>query len=176
VQAAFTAGELNVVVATNAFGMGIDRPDVSLVIHLAPPGSIESYYQEVGRAGRGGEMARGLLLVSPQDVAIRRRMVMGPAEPGSEAAGEADGSGPTGRSVEPASSETLERRRILFDELMRWAMGRQCRHDGLLRYFGERPARSGCGRCDACLRRNRWKKPWRPLHRVRTAARRILQP
>ena len=68
-----------VMVATNAFGMGIDRPDVRAVVHLAPPGSIEAYYQEVGRAGRDGAHACGLLLVSPDDMPLRRRLLEGDA-------------------------------------------------------------------------------------------------
>src|SRR5262249_58997580 len=72
VQREFAEGRLDIVVATNAFGMGIDRPDVRAVIHLGPPGSIEAYYQEVGRAGRDGAPALGLLLVSTRDLPLRR--------------------------------------------------------------------------------------------------------
>ena len=75
VQQAFAEGRVEVVVATNAFGMGIDRPDVRAVVHLAAPGSIEAYYQEVGRAGRDGNPAIGLLLTGPGDMALRRRLL-----------------------------------------------------------------------------------------------------
>jgi ATP-dependent DNA helicase RecQ len=74
-QRAFLEGGTDIVVATNAFGMGIDRPDVRAVVHLAPPASIEAYYQEVGRAGRDGAEAFGLMLVSPNDMPLRRRLL-----------------------------------------------------------------------------------------------------
>jgi ATP-dependent DNA helicase RecQ len=133
VHAAFMEGELDVVVATNAFGMGIDRPDVRGVVHLGPPGSIEAYYQEVGRAGRDGERALGLLLFASTDLPLRRHLI----ESG------ADGAGP-----EP---EVVEHKWNLFLELLRWAEGGSCRHDAILRYFGdEEETLAGCGICDAC--------------------------
>ena len=69
-QEAFMAGDLPLVVATNAFGMGIDRPDVRFVIHYTVPGTIEAYYQEAGRAGRDGLPARAVLLYSPKDTSL----------------------------------------------------------------------------------------------------------
>jgi len=138
VHAAFAAGELEVVVATNAFGMGIDRSDVRAVIHLAPPGSIEAYYQEVGRAGRDGESAIGQMLIGPGDLARRRALIEGD----SPSAG-IEGSG--------TESEGARHRWSLFLELMRFAEGGSCRHDTILRYFGdEEETLSGCGRCDVC--------------------------
>jgi ATP-dependent DNA helicase RecQ len=127
----FSARAVDVVVATNAFGMGIDRPDVRAVAHLAPPGSIEAYYQEVGRAGRDGADAVGLLLVSPGDLAQRRALL------------ERDGGDP----------ELVRHKWGLFLELLRYAEGGSCRHDAILRYFGdEAETLAGCGRCDACER------------------------
>jgi len=133
VQNAFAAGHREVVAATNAFGMGIDRADVRAVIHLAPPGSIEAYYQEVGRAGRDGDEAVGLLLVGPKDMPLRRHLI----EAGS------DGHAP--------DAELVRYKWNVFLELMRWAEGGSCRHDAILRYFGdEEETLEGCGRCDVC--------------------------
>ncbi|MCZ6465480.1 MAG: HRDC domain-containing protein, partial [Proteobacteria bacterium] len=128
-HAAFSSGDLEIVAATNAFGMGIDRADVRAVIHLAPPGSIEAYYQEVGRAGRDGADALGLLLVSPGDMARRRALIA------------SDG----------GDEDLVRHKWNLFLELMRFAEGGSCRHDAVLRYFGdEEETLSGCGRCDVC--------------------------
>jgi ATP-dependent DNA helicase RecQ len=129
-QAAFNEGQVDVVAATVAFGMGIDRPDVRAVVHLSPPGSIEAYYQEVGRAGRDGQPAWGLLMLSPGDLALRRRLIEG---------------------AEGVTAETLEHKWNLFLELLRWVEGGSCRHDAILRYFGdEAETLAGCGSCDVC--------------------------
>jgi ATP-dependent DNA helicase RecQ len=133
IQAAFATGETEVVAATNAFGMGIDRADVRAVIHLAPPGSIEAYYQEVGRAGRDGADAVGLLLVNSGDMPLRRHLIASDVD---------------GRAPDP---ELVRHKWNVFLELMRWAEGGSCRHDAILRYFGdEEETLEGCGRCDVC--------------------------
>jgi ATP-dependent DNA helicase RecQ len=75
VQDAFMAGDLPIVVATNAFGMGIDRPDVRWVLHYNMPGTVEAYYQEAGRAGRDELPARAVLLYSPHDVTLHEHFI-----------------------------------------------------------------------------------------------------
>jgi ATP-dependent DNA helicase RecQ len=123
-----------VVVATNAFGMGIDRADIRTVVHVQPPSSIEAYYQEVGRAGRDGDQAYGLLLCSGADISLRRRLV----QSGTEGA--------------PADPVLAARAWGLFRELLRYLDARTCRHDFVLRYFGdEQETLGGCGHCDVCL-------------------------
>ncbi len=132
-QAAFMEQRVDVVCATNAFGMGIDRSDVRAVIHLGPPGSVEAYYQEVGRAGRDGGDAIGLMCWSQQDLPLRRRLL----ERSND-------------EIAPLP-EVVAHKWNLFLELIRWAEGGSCRHDAILRYFGdEAETLAGCGRCDVC--------------------------
>jgi len=130
VQQRFQSGELDVVAATNAFGMGIDRADIRLVLHHAVPESLEAYYQEVGRAGRDGRPARGVLFVADADIAWRFRLI----------------SGETSLDAQQAL-----RRRELLRALIDYGETAQCRHDAILRYFeDEQETLGGCGRCDNC--------------------------
>jgi ATP-dependent DNA helicase RecQ len=134
----FADRSLDVVVATNAFGMGIDRADLRTVIHAQAPGSVEAYYQEVGRAGRDGQPAHGLLLTSSGDLGLRRRLI-----------GFSGGRDPGG-SPDP---EHVQQQWRLFLDLMRYVEAGSCRHDFILRYFGdEQETLGGCGHCDVCER------------------------
>ena len=136
VSHAFADAGVDVVVATNAFGMGIDRPDIRTVVHFGAPGSIEAYYQEVGRAGRDGKPAYGLLITGAADIGLRRRLVE---------LGGRDGARPP--------QELIDRQWSLFRDLMRYVEAGSCRHDFILRYFGDdHETLGGCGHCDVCER------------------------
>ncbi len=125
-QAAFVASENMVMVATIAFGMGIDKPDVRFVAHAGVPKSIEAYYQETGRAGRDGDPAVAVMLWSAGDFAFARQRL----------------------------GELEERRqpgeRARLDALAGLVETPSCRRAQLLRHFGENPPQS-CGNCDNCL-------------------------
>ncbi len=148
-QEAFAEERLDVVVATVAFGMGIDRGDVRCVIHATMPKSIEHYQQETGRAGRDGLEAECVLLHSPAD-AIRWEQLMRRSL--DEAEGDRD-----------ALEIAFEAQRGLLRDMQRLAGGVTCRHAALVRYFGQAYAPpgeiaaqtegrdAGCGACDCCL-------------------------
>ena len=138
VQDAFARDEVAVVVATVAFGMGIDKSDVRFVVHYDLPKTVESYYQETGRSGRDGLPAEALLLFGLGDAAVVRSLVEG----GGRAANGGD-----------EYERDPERVRIELHKLasmVGYADGLSCRREALLGYFGE-PYAAPCGNCDICL-------------------------
>ncbi len=137
VSADFRDEKLDVVVATIAFGMGIDRGDVRAVIHATMPKSIEHYQQETGRAGRDGLPAECLLLYSAADVVKWKRII---SEPGER----------DGETIEPDAA-VVEAQLALLNQMHGVASGARCRHRSLSAYFGQEYPRDDCGACDVCL-------------------------
>ncbi len=116
-----------VMVATIAFGMGIDKPDVRFVAHLDLPRSLEAYYQETGRAGRDGEACEAWMTYGLSDVVIHRQMI--------------------DDSAAAAEQKRIERQKL--DSMLAYCEAASCRRVVLLNYFGE--AAEPCGNCDVCL-------------------------
>jgi ATP-dependent DNA helicase RecQ len=139
VQDEFAAARLPVVCATNAFGMGIDRPDIDAVIHADIPGSVEAYYQEIGRAGRDGRPAIATLLWNPEDVGTRKFLIDAPKGKGSRV---------TGNPAELARRRELDHRKLR--QMVEYANAWQCLRTTILRYFGDPAATEGCSSCSVC--------------------------
>ena len=135
-QEDFLYDRKTVMVATNAFGMGIDKSNVSFVIHYNMPRSIEAYYQEAGRAGRDGSDADCILLFSPRDVQTARFMI---------------NNGSDNEELTPVQRETVRRQDLARLEAMeRYCKTESCLRGSLLEYFGQK-AVGVCGNCGSCL-------------------------
>ncbi len=126
-QSKFIRGDGIVMVATVAFGMGIDKPDVRFVAHLDLPKSLEAYYQETGRAGRDGLPSNAWMAYGLQDLVLHREMIE--------------------QSQAPDEIKRVERRKL--DALLGYCEAPNCRRQVLLHYFGE--GSEPCGNCDMCL-------------------------
>ena len=156
---AFMTGETKIMVATIAFGMGINKADVRFVIHADPPSSMEAYWQEVGRAGRDGKPASGVCFHGPGDLgwAVRRLGLRENAQ------------GHAGLSADHGVQKQKAR------DFFQMVLGPDCRRQSVKRYFGE-DAGAVCGSCDNCLSRQEVSDVTEPAQMLMSALYRFNGP
>jgi ATP-dependent DNA helicase RecQ len=153
----FRRGTVRILAATNAFGMGIDKPDVRLVVHFDIPGSLEAYYQEVGRAGRDGRSAACALLFHERDLATQEYFI--------EQA-----------SKDPEGTDRAGRMKTLLQEMLGYVSTLTCRQLAILEYFSDDAelALGPCGLCDRCVTPS--QQPGRSIsHKTEVSTKAILE-
>lgn len=128
-QTSFEMGRTRILVATNAFGMGIDLPDIRLIVHFQTPGSLEAYYQEAGRAGRDGEPAECLMFFGAADLVTQRRL----------------------SSSSTTSRLQQQRKDAALGAIERYATQARCRQQALSMHFTASDEHPTCGSCDVCV-------------------------
>ena len=128
-QEEFLNDNFKVMIATNAFGMGIDKPDVKFIIHSTFPKSIENYYQEIGRGGRDGSLAKCYLLYSEQDIRVMDYLISSTTE---------------------ISRRTIELKKL--EKIIEFCNYDKCLRKYILDYFGEENSIKYCNNCTKCLK------------------------
>lgn len=128
IQQSYDAGETRILIATNAFGMGIDHPDVRMVVHFQMPANIDSLYQEMGRAGRDGKDSTCILLYAKKDKGLQSFFIQ--------------------RSDAPKEIQSSRWRAL--ENLVEYSEGSECRHAEILTYYQDAQRIRTCGHCDVC--------------------------